>query len=33
MSFGVGNKKRLLMECYGIEWHSPSELNPQIDFD
>lgn len=26
-------QKRLLMECYGIEWHSPSELNPHIDFD
>ncbi len=26
-------QKRLLMECYGIEWHSPSELNSHIDFD
>ena len=26
-------KKRILMEDYGIAWMSPTELNPGIDFD
>ena len=26
-------KKKILLEDYGIEWQSPTELNPQIDFD
>lgn len=27
------HKKRLLMEKYGIEWFTPVELNPCVDFD
>ena len=26
-------RKRLLMEMYGIEWYSPIELNPGVDFE
>lgn len=26
-------QKRILKERYGIEWHSPSELNPLCHFD
>ena len=26
-------KKKILLEEYDIEWQSPTELNPQIDFD
>jgi len=26
-------KKRLLKEKYGIDWHSPGELNPHVIFD
>lgn len=26
-------KKRILKEKYGIDWNSPSELNPHICFD
>lgn len=27
------HQKRLLMEKYGIEWFTPAELNPGVDFD
>lgn len=27
------HRKRLLMEKYGIEWFTPVELNPDVDFD
>ena len=26
-------KKQILKDRYGIDWKSPSELNPHIDFD
>ena len=26
-------KKHILREEYGIEWHSPAELNPHVIFD
>ena len=26
-------KKKILLEDYGIEWKSPVDLNPEIDFD
>ena len=26
-------KKEILREDYGIDWHSPTELNPEITFD
>ena len=26
-------KKKILLENYGIRWKSPVELNPEIDFD
>ena len=26
-------KKRLLREYYGLEWHSPQEMNPSCHFD
>lgn len=26
-------KKQILKEKYGIEWHSPAELNPHVMFD
>lgn len=28
-----GAKKRILKEDYGIEWKSPSELNPYVCYD
>lgn len=27
------HQKRLLMEKYGIDWYSPAELNPDVNFD
>lgn len=27
------HKKRILKEEYGIDWHSPAELHPEIIFD
>ena len=26
-------KRKILKDRYGIEWRSPSELNPETDFD
>lgn len=28
-----GTKKKILKEQFGIEWQSPAELNPDINFD
>jgi len=28
-----GMKKRLLKERYGIDWHTPAEVNPDCHFD
>lgn len=26
-------RKKILRECYDIEWHTPDELNPSCNFD